>query len=177
LNDDEVDALIAGLHTKRPLPTLPVPAAPAVAPWYRRRWVGGLALAAGLLLSVVGVQQLREDRVTARGDGPLAPTLSLDLSVARSGETVRLGDGMSVAVGEAIYFRVSAVPDAPVVLSVETPTGREAITSLTAGAEAEVLQSEQGYVGYVPDAPGPHTFRLVAEGAELSVAVTARPKK
>jgi len=160
LRDPEMDALFGRL--KAPAPPLHPPA--IVVPLYRRRWIQGAALAAALLLSVVGARQLQEPLVTARGagaaDGAAAPTVELRLVVERDGEAKRLAQRELCAVGEVVYFRVAASEAAA--LSVEGPSGIEAIAAVDASDGVADVSGPDGLVGYRFDEPGPHTFILIS---------------
>ena len=166
MNDDNVDDLLRGLKAPGPVP-MPPPI-PVQAPWYRRPWVGGVALAAGLLLAV-GLSQRESGRVTARGDGETVVSLSLSLSAVRDGQTERL-DG-TASVGEPLYFRLSATPAAEAVLWVEGPAGREEIAEVSAVPTEQTLQGGSGHIGYIADAPGTYTFHLGAGEAVETVRI------
>jgi hypothetical protein len=141
-------------------PTAP----PEVPPWprpARRLWaIAGLALAAVLLLALLGVPSA-ERRL--RGN-PVAPELDLRLAVDRGGVAIRATEGASCSVGERVFFRLSASVADEASVWVEGPAGRELIGTLAVSPEPRDLGDERGLTSYQFDEPGPYTFRASTEG-------------
>ena len=151
--DLDLDEMLRGLHA---------PAPPVRAPRPRPVWrVGVLALAAVLLLSL-GIGLSREDSgLLLRGAPPIAaPSLDLRMAVERGGSALRVSEGGTYRVGERVFFRVSAQLPTDALLFVEGPSGRERITRLQAGPQAEDVSSDHGLMAYTFDQPGHYVFGL-----------------
>lgn len=171
----DVDALVRDLEVSGP--RLGPPAWPPMSPWERLwaalrrpslRYVGGgVLVVAALLLALRGAQPPVDEIPGTRGvETTSAVRPHLDLVLEQGGQARRLARGEPVAVGERVFFRVSASAATQLYLAVEGPgvggaaRGRQLLASAPAGPTPTDLGGSGGLHAWRFDAPGPHTFTL-----------------
>ncbi|MCB9762739.1 MAG: hypothetical protein H6739_23260 [Alphaproteobacteria bacterium] len=168
---DEEDLLLRDLHALRPQG--PAPAPPALRTVTPRRWAvpATLALAAALLLSVVGLWTLNQgdvDPVTLKGpgDAPDAPEVDLRLTARVDGQTTRVPEASTLDVGAEVVFWVSVTGADALTLTVSGPMGEQQLGPVPVAAELAPLGTAAGEdVAYVFATPGHYTITARAEGA------------
>ena len=129
-----------------------------------RRRVAALVLVAAVLALAVWPFLRSDEAPGLRGGGGRPPPAHLELMVERSdGTIVRFVERNPLAVGDRLFFRLSADREAVVFLRVAGPEGREVIAESAVGPSGTTVQGPGGALYYAVERTGAYVFEASAE--------------